>query len=142
MNVKRAVAAAAGVIGTLIFVAAVGAGYLTGHHSGTRPGVATVAHATAASQSAAPVKATLDAFIYGDSLSAPAIYGDSFSAPAIYGDGAGVPVGTTTSGDGTSATGDGTATSGDGTSATGGSTVGTTSGDGGGGVVTLAIYGD
>ncbi len=137
MNVKRAVAAAAGVIGTLILVAAVGAGYLTGHHSSTRPGVATVAHATAASQSgtastAAPVKATLDAFIYGDSL----------GATAIFGDGGGVLVGTATSGDGTSATGDGTATSGDGTSDTSGSTVGTTSGDGGGGVVTLAIYGD
>ncbi len=132
MNVKRAVAAAAGVIGTLILVAAVGAGYLTGHHSSTRPGVATVAHATAASQSgtastAAPVKATLDAFIYGDSLSVPA-YLRRRRRP-------GVPVGTTTSGDGT-------ATSGDGTSDTGGSTVGTTSGDGGGGVVTLAIYGD
>ena len=138
MNVKRAVAAAAGVIGTLILVAAVGAGYLTGHHSSTRPGVATVAHATAASQSgtastAAPVKATLDAFIYGDSHGATAIFGDGVR---------GVLVGTATSGDGTSATGDGTATSGDGTSDTGGSTVGITSGDGGGGVVTLAIYGD
>ena len=48
VNVKRAVAAAAGVIGTLILVAAVGAGDLTGHHSSTRPGVTTVAHATAA----------------------------------------------------------------------------------------------
>ena len=126
MNVKRAVAAAAGVIGALILVAAVGAGYLTGHHSSTRPGAATVAHAAAATQSgtastAAPVKATLDAFIYGDSLSVSAIYGDGVS----------VPVGTITSGDGT-------ATSGDRTSDTGG----TTSGDGVSGVITLAIYGD
>ena len=130
MNVKRAVAAAAGVIGTLILVAAVGAGYLTGHHSSTRPGVTTVAHATAATQSgtastAAPVRATLDTFIYGDSL----------SATAIFGGGLGVPAGTTTPGDGT-------ATTGGGTPDTGGATVGTLPGDGGGGVVTLEIYGD
>ena len=138
MNVKRAVAAAAGVIGTLILVAAVGAGYLTGHHSSTRPGVATVAHATAASQSgtastAAPVKATLDAFIYGDSLGAITA---TSSAPAA--SLSGRPLQAT----GRRLPGDGTATSGDGTSDTSGSTVGTTSGDGGGGVVTLAIYGD
>ena len=134
MNVKRAVAAAAGVIGTLILVAAVGAGYLTGHHSSTRPGVPTVAHATAVTQSgtastAAPVKATLDTFIHGF------IYGDSLSATAIYGDGLGVPVGTTTPGDGT-------ATTGGSTSDAGGATVGTAPGDGVGGVVTLEIYGD
>ena len=128
MNVKGAVAAAAGVIGTLILVAAVGAGYLTGHDSSARPGAATVAHATAVTQSgtastAAPVKATLDVFIYGDSL----------SATAIFGDGVGVSVGTTPSGYGTATSGDGgTATSGDGTSGTGGVS----------GVVTLAIYGD
>ncbi len=126
MNVKRAVAAAAGVIGTLILVAAVGAGYLTGHHGSTRPGAGTVAHATAATQSgtastAAPVKATLDAFIYGDSLSVTGIFGDRVSVPA-----------------GTTTPGDGTATSGEGTSGTGN----TTSGDGVSGVVTLAIYGD
>ncbi len=125
MNVKRAVAAAAGVIGTLILVAAVGTGYLTGHHSSARPGAATVAHATAITQSgtastAAPVKATLDEFIYGDSL----------SAIAIFGDGVGVSAGTTPAGDGTATSGDGTSISGDGTSDTGG--VG----------VTLAIYGD
>ena len=140
MNVKRAVAAAAGVIGTLILVAAVGVGYLTGHHSSTRPGVTTVAHATAVTQSgtastAAPVKATLDTFIYGDSLSTSAIYGDSLSATAIFGDGLGVSVGTTTPGDGT-------ATTGRSTSHTGGATVGTTPGDGVSGVVTLEIYGD
>ena len=130
MNVKRAVAAAAGVIGTLILVAAVGAGYLTGHHSSTRPGATTVAHATAVTQrgtasAAAPVKATLDAFIYGDSLSATAIFGDGLGGPA-----------------GTTTPGDGTATTGGSTSDTGGATVGTTPGDGGRGVVTLEIYGD
>ena len=85
MNVKRAVAAVAGVIGTLILVAAVGVGYLTGHHSSARPGTAAVAHAVAVTQSgtahvaashAAPVTATLDTFIYGDSVSVPAIFGD------------------------------------------------------------------
>ncbi len=127
MNVKRAVAAVAGVIGTLIFVAAVGVGYLTGHHSSARPGTAAVAHAVAVTQSgtahvaashAAPVTATLDTFIYGGSL----------SVPAIFGDGLDLSFGTTTSGDGTAATGS--------------ATVGTSSGGVVGGVVTLAIYGD
>ena len=130
MNVKRAVAAAAGVIGTLTLVAAVGAGYLTGPHSSTRPGVTTVAHAAAVTQSGtasteAPVKATLDAFIYGDSLGATGIFGDGF----------GVWVGTTTPGDGT-------ATTGGSTPDTGGATAGTTPGGGASGVVTLEIYGD
>jgi uncharacterized membrane protein len=127
VNVKRAVAAAAGVIGALILVAAVGVGYLTGHHSSVRPGTAAVAHAAATMQSgtahaaashAAPVTATLDVFIYGG----------SFSIPAIFGDGLGVSAGTTASGDGTAATG--------------GATAGTSSGGTVGGVVTLAIYGD
>ena len=123
MNVKRAVAAVAGVIGTLILVAAVGAGYLTGHHSSARPGTAAVAHAAAVTQSgtahdAAPVTATLDTFIYGDSV----------SVPAIFGDGLDLSLGTTTSGDGTAATGS--------------ATVGTSSGGAVSGVVTLAIYGD
>ena len=127
MNVKRAVAAGAGVIGTLILVAAVGVGYLTGHHSSVRPGTAAVAHAVAATQSgtahaaashAAPVTATLDSYTY--------IYGDSFSVPGIFGDGLDLTLGTTTSGDGTAAGGSGGASSGGAVS----------------GVVTLAIYGD
>jgi hypothetical protein len=126
VNVKRAVATAAGVIGALILVAAVGAGNLTGHHSSVRPGTAAVAHAVAATQSgtahaaasnAAPVAATLDEFIYGDSVSTPAIFGDSFGVS------------------------DGTATSGGGTADTG-ATDGTFSGGTVSGVVTLAIYGD
>ena len=125
MNVKRAVAAGAGVIGTLILVAAVGVGYLTGHHSSARPG--TVAQAVAVTQSetahvaashAAPVTATLDSYTY--------IYGDSFSVPGIFGDGLDLTLGTTTSGDGTAAGGSGGASSGGAVS----------------GVVTLAIYGD
>jgi hypothetical protein len=120
VNVKRAVATAAGVIGALILVAAVGAGYLTGHHSSVRPGTAAVAQsgtAHAAASNAAPVTATLDEFIYGDSVSAPAIFGDSFGVS------------------------DGTATSGGGTADTG-ATDGTFSGGTVSGVVTLAIYGD
>jgi membrane protein involved in colicin uptake len=127
VNVKRAVAAVAGVIGTLILVAAVGAGYLTGHHSSARPATAAVAHAVAVTQSgtahvaashAAPVTATLDTFIYGG----------SGSGPAIFGDGLDLSLGTTTSGDGTAATGSATA--------------GTSSGGAVSGVITLAIYGD
>ena len=124
MNVKKAAATAAAVIGTLILVAAVGVGYLAGHStSSTRTGVATIAHAVASTQgaaagTAAPVKATLDDQIYGGSL--------NFS---IYGDGVGVWGGTTT-GSGDSGTEDGV-------------TVGVT--DSGGtatGTVTAAIYGD
>ena len=123
MNVKRAVAAVAGVIGTLILVAAVGVGYLTGHHSSARPGTAAVAvtqsgTAHVAASHAAPVTATLDTLIYGDSLSVPAIFGDRLD----------LSFGTTTSGDGTAATGS--------------ATVGTSSGGVVSGVVTLAIYGD
>ena len=117
MNVKRAVAAVAGVIGTLILVAAVGVGYLTGHHSSGRPGTVAVAHAVAVTQSgtahvaashAAPVTATLDTYIFGDGLD--------------------LSLGTTTPGDGMAATGS--------------ATVGTSSGGAVSGVVTLAIYGD
>lgn len=124
MNVKRAVATAAGVIATLILVVAVGVGYLAGHStSSARTGVATVAHAVAgthgaAAETAAPVKATLDDQIYGDSLNVP-----------IYGIGIGVSGGTTT-GSGDSGTGNGV---------TGGVT------DSGGtatATVTAAIYGD
>jgi hypothetical protein len=127
VNVKRAVAAVAGVIGTLILVAAVGVGYLTGHHSSARPGTAAAAHAVAVTQSgtahvaashAVPVTATLDTLIYGDSVSVPAIFGDGLDLSLI------------------------TTTSGDGTAVTGGATVGTSSGGAVGGVVTLAIYGD
>jgi hypothetical protein len=127
VNVKRAVAAVAGVIGTLILVAAVGVGYLTGHHSSGRPGTVAVAHAVAVTQSgtahvaashAAPVTATLDTYIFGD----------SFSVPGIFGDGLDLSLGTTTPGDGTAATGS--------------ATVGTSSGGAVSGVVTLAIYGD
>ncbi|MGD0934790.1 MAG: hypothetical protein ABR922_09490 [Streptosporangiaceae bacterium] len=124
MNVKRAVATAAGVIATLILVVAVGVGYLAGHStSSARTGVATVAHAVAgthgaAAESAAPVKATLDDQIYGDSLNV-----------SIFGHGLGVSGGTTT-GSGDSGTGNGV---------TGGVT------DSGGtatATVTAAIYGD
>jgi len=126
VNVKRAAATTAGVIGTLILVVAVGVGYLAGHStSSARTGVATVAHAVAgthgaAAETAAPVKATLDDQIYGDSLNVP-----------IYGIGIGIGVsGGTTTGSGDSGTGNGV---------TGGVT------DSGGtatATVTAAIYGD
>ncbi len=124
MNVKRAAATAAGVIGTLILVVAVGVGYLAGHStSSARTGASTIAHAAAnahgaAAATAAPVKATLDDEIYGDSLNV-----------SIYGDGVGVSGGTTT-GSGDSGTGDGV-------------TVGVTdSGGTAAGTVTADIYGD
>lgn len=103
MNVKRAVAAAASVLGTLILVVALGAGYFAGHSS-ARSAATTVSHSAA--RNAAPVKATLDAMIYGDSTSVPGIYGDGNGVSSgIYGDGNGVSSGsgssttTTTSGD-------------------------------------------
>ena len=124
MNVKRAAATAAGVVGTLILVVAVGVGYLAGHSTGSaRTGVATIAHAVAsthgaAAGNAAPVKATLDDQIYGDSLNV-----------SIYGDGVGVSGGTTT-GSGGNGTEDGGAV---GVTDSGGRATGT---------VTAAIYGD
>ena len=124
MNVKRAAATAAGVVGTLILVVAVGVGYLAGHStSSARTGVPTIAPAVAsthgaAAGNAAPVKATLDDQIYGDSLNV-----------SIYGDGVGVSGGTTTGSAG-SGTEDGV-------------TVGVTeSGGRATGTVTAAIYGD
>ena len=50
MNVKRAVAAAAGVLATLILVVALGVGYLAGHSSSTRAGTSSATHAAAATQ--------------------------------------------------------------------------------------------
>ena len=123
MNVEGAVAAAC-VLGTLILVVALGAGYLAGHGSSSRAGATTVTHAP--TQNAAPVKATLDAYIYGDSATVPAIYGDANGAPAIYGDGNGVSSGTTTS---TSTT-------------TSGDTITVTPTDGTGVGVSAEIYGD
>ncbi|MGA2825232.1 MAG: hypothetical protein ABSF03_03855 [Streptosporangiaceae bacterium] len=100
MNVKRAVAAAAGVLGTLILVVALvvslGVGYLAGHSSaGT--GASTVSHSAAHGGTAqsAPVEASLASIIYGDST----------SVPAIYGDGNGVSSGTSSSTSNTSTTG-------------------------------------
>jgi hypothetical protein len=91
VNVKRAVAAAASVLGTLILVVALGAGYFAGHSS-ARPGATTVSHSAA--RNAAPVKATLDAMIYGDSTSVPGIYGDGNGVSS----GSGSSTTTTTSG--------------------------------------------
>jgi hypothetical protein len=69
VNVEKAVAAGVGVLGTLILVAALGAGYLAGHSSSARAGATTPT-------TAAPVKATLGAIISADSVSRSAIFGD------------------------------------------------------------------
>ena len=127
MNVKRAVAAAVGVLGTLILVVALGAGYLAGHTSSARAGASTPT-------TAAPVKATLDAIVSADSFSTPAIFGDDNRASAIFGDGTGVSV--TTTSPSTTATGNTiTVAPADGTGVTVTPTDGT-------GVVTAAIFGD
>ena len=117
MNVKRAAAAAVGVLGTLILVVALGAGCLAGHGSSARAGASTTT-------SAAPVKATLDAIISADRIRTPAIFGDDNGVLAIFGDGTGVS-GTTTSFSTT----------------TTGNTITVTPTDGIG-VVTAAIFGD
>lgn len=101
MNVKRAVAAA-GVIATLLLVVAVGVGYLAGHHhNGARSGAVTHAAAATRHQAvrSAPVRATLDMEIYGDST----------GITATYGHGTGVSLGTDTSGGTTTITGNATA---------------------------------
>jgi hypothetical protein len=66
VNVKRAVATAAGVFGALLLAAVVGLGHFAGHSSGAGT------QARAAVIHAAPVKANLTALIYGDSVDAPA----------------------------------------------------------------------
>ena len=97
MNVKRAVAAAVGVLGTLILVVALGAGYLAGHSSSARAGASTPT-------TAAPVKATLDAIVSAGSASTQAIFGEDNKVPAIFGEGTGLS-GTTTTSPSTTTTG-------------------------------------
>jgi hypothetical protein len=138
VNVKKAVATAAGVIGALLLVAVVGLGHFAGHPSST------------------PAKASLASQIYGDSVNVPAstsststssstpsYVDDSSSYTSTYGsDGSTTPA----SSDGTTTIyGDGGSTIyGDGTSSSstiygdGGSTI---YGDGSSGT-TNTIYGD
>jgi hypothetical protein len=66
VNVKRAVATAAGVFGALLLAAVVGLGHFAGHSSGAGT------QAQAAVVHTVPVKASLTALIYGDSVDAPA----------------------------------------------------------------------
>ena len=118
MNVKRAVATAAGAFGALLLAAVVSLGHFAGHSNGTGAQTeATVTHT-------APVKATLDQFIYGDSVDAPvttaastsnastspstpSYVDDSSSYTSTYGsDGSTTPA----SSDGSSIYGDGTST--------------------------------
>jgi hypothetical protein len=127
VNVKRAVATAVGVLGTLILVVALGAGYLAGHSSSARAGASTPT-------TAAPVKATLDAIVSADGVRTPTIFGDGNIVSAIFSGGTGVPgtitfPSTTTTGNTiTGAPAGGT-----------GATVTPTDGTGG---VTAAIFGD
>jgi hypothetical protein len=66
VNVKRAVATAAGVLGALLLAAVVGLGHFAGHSSGAGTQTpAAVIHT-------APIKANLTRLIYGDSVDAPA----------------------------------------------------------------------
>jgi hypothetical protein len=66
VNVKRAVATAAGVFGALLLAAVVGLGHFAGHSGGAGT------QAQAAVVHTVPVKANLTALIYGDSVDAPA----------------------------------------------------------------------
>jgi len=162
VNVKRAVATAAGVLGALLLAAVVGLGHFAGHSSGA--GIQTRAAVT----HTAPVKATLDRLIYGDSVDAPSTTAastsststssstpsyvdDSSSYTSTYGsDGSVTPAtdGSSIYGDGTSSIyGDGSSIYGDGSSIYGdnsGSIYGDGSsiyGDSGAGT-TSSIYGD
>lgn len=78
MNVKRAVATAAGVLGALLLAAVVGLGHFAGHSSGAGT------QARAAVTHAAPVKANLTALIYGDSVDAPATTTSTSSSTPSY----------------------------------------------------------
>jgi hypothetical protein len=156
VNVKRAVATATGAFGALLLAVVVSLGHFAGHSSGT--GIRTQAAVT----HTAPVKATLDQFIYGDSVDAPvttvastsststtsstpSYVDDSSSYTSTYGsDGSVTPA----TGDGTSSIyGDGTSSIyGDGTSSIygdGDSIYGDGSGDiYGDGGDSSSIYGD
>jgi hypothetical protein len=66
VNVKRAVATAAGVFGALLLAAVVGLGHLAGHSGGAGT------QARAAVSHTVPIKADLTRIVYGDSVDAPA----------------------------------------------------------------------
>jgi hypothetical protein len=76
VNVKRAVATAAGVLGALLLAGVVGLGHFAGHSSGAGTQTrAAVIHT-------APVKANLTALIYGDSVDASATSSTTSSTPS------------------------------------------------------------
>jgi hypothetical protein len=112
VNVKKAVATAAGVFGALLLAAVVGLGHFAGYSSGAGT------QARAAAIHAAPVKANLTAAVTTASSSSssttPSYVDDSSSYTSTYGsDGSTTPA----SSDGSSIYGDGTSTIyGDGTS--------------------------
>lgn len=78
MNVKRAVATAAGVLGALLLAGVVGLGHFAGHSGGAGT------QARAAVIHAAPVKVNLTALIYGDSVDAPATSSSTSSSTPSY----------------------------------------------------------
>ena len=138
MNVKRAVATAAGAFGALLLAAVVSLGHFAGHSSGA--GTQTQAAVT----HAAPVKATLDQFIYGDSVDAPVTTAASTSStstssstPSYVDDSSSYTSTYGSDGSLTPATGDGTSSIyGDGTSSIYGDGTSSIYGDGD------SIYGD
>jgi len=146
VNVKRAVATAAGAFGALLLAAVVGLGHFAGHSSGA--GIRTEAAVT----HAAPVKATLDRLIYGDSVDAPATTAASTSStstspstPSYVDDSSSYTSTYGSDGSVTPATGDGTTSIyGDGTSTIYGDGSSSSSGLYGDGTtgVTADIYGD
>ena len=134
MNVKRAVAAAAGVFGTLLLAAVVGLGHFAGHSSGAGT------QARAAVSHTAPIKANLTRLIYGDSVDAPATTSTASASTASSSTSSSTPGYVDDSSSYTSTYGsDGSATpaSGDGTSTIYGDGSSTIYGDG-----SSTIYGD
>ena len=135
MNVKRAVATAAGVAGALLLAAVVGLGHFAGHLSGA--GTQT----RAAAIHAVPVKANLTAAIYGDSVDAPATSTTASSSspsstPSYVDDSSSYTSTYSSDGSTTPASSDGSAIYGDGTSSIYGDGSSDIYGDGGN------IYGD
>ncbi len=134
MNVKRAVATAAGVFGALLLAAVVGLGHFAGHSSGA--GTQT----RAAAIHAAPVKANMTAAIYGDSVDAPATSttaSSSSSTPSYVDDSSSYTSTYSSDGSTTPASSDGSAIYGDGSSAIYGDGTSSIYGDG-----SSDIYGD
>jgi hypothetical protein len=144
VNVKRAVATAAGVFGTLVLAAIVGLGHFAGHSGGAGT------QARAAVSHTAPIKANLTRIIYGDSADAPATTSTassstSSSTPGYVDDSSSYTSTYGSDGSTTPASSDGTSIYGDGTSSIYGDGSSTIYGDGGSDIYgdsSSTIYGD